>query len=193
MSFKAMGQVWRMGAASVVAGVMLAAPGCVRVPPPLDVSADPRLPRVVEAFEATITEMKTQSPHTWYSGWSGNFWVQTLGGNNRGLCYQWQTEVYLRVTPRIRDLHLDTIGIALDKGKPTEHHAVLVYDPARIPDPYVIPAMTPPRPGWILDGWSRGKPDIYLVEDWIRTFEPKGKLEIENIRGDDGVEIRVER
>lgn len=164
---------------------------CAPVPPPLDLSRDPRLTEVQTLFARTVDDINDRSDHDWHTGWTGNVAVHLSGKRWRGLCYQWQGEVYRRITPGVRRLGLETIGVTLDRGKWTEHHAVLVYDPLAIPDAFAIPAMPPPRPGWVLDAWARGKPDIYLLDDWVKAHGARRRLEVRRVLGDDLKPIEV--
>jgi len=164
---------------------------CAPVPPPLDHSRDPRLVEVQALFARTVSDITKRDDQQWQRGWTGNMAVHLSGKRWRGLCYQWQGEVYRLITPGVRQLGLETIGVTLDRGKMTEHHAVLVFDPMAVPDALAIPAMPPPRPGWVLDAWARGKPDIYLLDDWVQAHGARRRLEVRRVLGDDLKPIEV--
>jgi len=164
---------------------------CAPVPPPLDLSRDPRLGEVQALFARAVTDITQRDDQHWHRGWTGNVAVHLSGKRRRGLCYHWQGEVYRLITPGVRRLGLDTIGVTLDRGKMTEHHAVLVFDPVAVPDALAIPAMPPPRPGWVLDAWARGQPDIFPLDDWVKAHGARRRLEVRRVLGDDLKPIEV--
>lgn len=127
---------------------------------------------------------------TWHSGWTGNFAAITLPGKHAGVCTDWQELAYLSVCRATAALQWDVRLVRINGASPLEHNAVVVFDPDRIDAAHITQA-GPDDPAYILDGWPRGKADVYRVSDWIRTqgltvrpmevFDPQHEIEL---RGD---------
>lgn len=122
---------------------------------------------VREAYARRVAELNHSTDEDWYSGWMGNFWVNWNGGERRGLCYQWQAAIYPAVAAAAREVGWDAVGICLNEDRSSEHHAVIVFDPALIRAEELLEA-SPPRPAYVFDAWRRGEPDIFLLDDWLR-------------------------
>lgn len=145
--------------------------GCYGPPPPLAAGDPPQLRAIQDAFTAAVRRAKTSDAESWYSGWYGNVWVNTAGGNNRGLCWHWQQMVYEGVVETVGRLGWDATGVALNTGTASEHHAVLVFDPMVIEREKILTA-TRPRQVWVLDGWRRGEADLWRMDEWIDSTTP---------------------
>ncbi|HHC71817.1 MAG TPA: hypothetical protein ENK54_02890 [Thiotrichales bacterium] len=138
--------------------------GCVTPPPPLERPPSP-LAEIASAFRETVEAIREEPDLHWHNGWMGNLWINTVGGANRGLCYQWQRRVYLGVLPTVRRVGWRAVGIVINRGTLHEHHAVVVFDERRIPLDTVL--ARPDQAIWVLDAWRRGEPDIWPLELWL--------------------------
>lgn len=138
---------------------------CHGAPPPLTAADPPQLHEIQRAF-VRVVEATESGEASWHSGWHGNVMVNVFGGRNQGLCWQWQQMVYEGVVNTVGAVGWDATGVALDTGTGSEHHAVLVWDPRKIKREDILTARRP-RPVWVLDGWRRGAPDIWQIDQWI--------------------------
>ncbi len=139
--------------------------GCASAP--LAAITDPKLAQIQTAFEKTVRQAHTNPDVDWLSGWSGNAWVNMVGGSNRGLCYQWRDLVYAGVLPTVRRVGWTAKGIVISQGTINEHHAVVVFDPRRLPLMDVLSASVR-QPAYVLDAWRRGRADIYPLHTWLQ-------------------------
>ena len=140
--------------------------GCAAGPTRPSAMPDAPLARIHAAFEETIAAAHNDSRTTWRSGWLGNAWVNLRGDPNIGLCYQWRDLVYHGVQPTVRQEGWEATGIVISRGTNNEHHAVVVYDPARISENGVMSA-TASQPVYVLDAWRNGRADIYPISVWL--------------------------
>jgi hypothetical protein len=124
----------------------------------------PELTSIHRAMRQTIDRLEADPRYEWVSGFWGNIKVNSLGGPTRGLCYEWQEVIYAGVTPTLRDVGWHATGVAVNEGRPGEHHAVVVYDPRIVPEDQLL---TRPTAAYVLDAWKRGEPDIYRLSDWL--------------------------
>lgn len=141
--------------------------GCASVPPMTPSQhGRPQLVEIHRAFERTLEAARHDPEVRWRSGWTGNVIVNTLPGNDRGLCYEWQRLVYGGVLPTVKRVGWHANGIVINKGTRHEHHAVVVFDPAVSNQDRILsdPAA---NPAWVLDAWRRGQADVFTVEQWI--------------------------
>ncbi len=138
--------------------------GCMR---PIDATGHPTLSQIQAAFNQVVAEIHARADETWHADWYGNFIVGVRGGDTRGLCWHWQEAVYTGMKPRVHQLGWAIDGIAMNADEPTEHHAVIVYNPRVIRRSEIFDYPTP-RPVWVLDAWQHGKPEIYLFDDWLK-------------------------
>jgi hypothetical protein len=127
---------------------------------------EPELRTIHRAFEEAIEEADADPSSSWYSGVAGNFWVNLWGRSNYGLCYQWQEMVFAGVRSTVRSLDWETCGIQVNGGTMHEHHAVLVFDPQLVRTDHLL-GPPPAEPVYVLDGWRRGRADIYRLVDWL--------------------------
>lgn len=144
---------------------------CASEPTPIGPHADPALVAIRDEYSLLVSELRADD---WHSGWMGNTAVNVLGGNESGLCWQWQRVVYERVRPIARSLGWDAIGIVVNDELPGVHRAVIVFDPARTPrtalalrvSPQAAPAGPAPA-AYVLDPWRRAEPDVFDLDDWL--------------------------
>ena len=54
----------------------------------------------------------------------------------------------------------------MNEGRSGEHHAVVVYDPRVVAEPDLL---SRPEASFVLDAWRRGKADVYLLSEWLKT------------------------
>lgn len=127
---------------------------------------EPALAQIQTAFEKTVRQAHAHGDVAWVSGWSGNAWVNMAGGSNYGLCYQWRDLVYAGVLPTVRATGWEAKGIVINQGTVNEHHAVVVFDPRRLPLEKVLSAGMR-QPAYVLDAWRRGRADIYPLHAWL--------------------------
>lgn len=147
--------------------VSLLTSGCVTTPLPPTAMTDPGLMQIQAAFEHTVRQARSDPQVAWFSGWSGNAWVNLAGGSHHGLCYQWRDLVYAGVLPTVRRVGWTAKGIVISQGTVNEHHAVVVFDPRRLPLEAVLSAPAQ-QPAYVLDAWRRGQADIYPLQTWLR-------------------------
>lgn len=163
---------------------------CAHLPPPIDPAAapDPEIIPIAASFERTVTRLLGDDDTDWRSGWTGNIFVNMSDGDDRGLCHHWRDAVYQGVLFDVRAQGWTTRGIVVNKACQGEHHAVLVYRPGLAPHD-LLP--DPPESGvYVLDAWRRGRPDIYTLDDWIKTI---GTILAPPALTDVGAEIRQRR
>jgi len=127
----------------------------------------PALQQIEAAFARTVDAANNDPQRSWHSGWIGNMWVNFRREDNEGLCYQWKNLVYAGVAPTVRKVGWGVTGIVINQGTAHEHHAVLVYDPARSNRATLLSDPTHQR-AFVLDAWRRGRPDIYPLADWLK-------------------------
>ncbi len=141
--------------------------GCASAPLLSSAIADPKLVEIQAAFEKTVRQAHTHPDVAWLSGWSGNAWVNVAGGSRYGLCYQWRDLVYAGVLPTVRRVGWAAKGIVISQGTVNEHHAVVVFDPQRLPLEKVLSASVQ-QPAYVLDAWRRGRADLYPLHTWLQ-------------------------
>ncbi len=141
--------------------------GCATAPLASTAITDPKLAQIQAAFERTVRQAHANPDVDWLSGWSGNAWVNMAGGSNYGLCYQWRDLVYAGVLPTVRRVGWAAKGIVISQGTINEHHAVVVFDPRRLPLKQVLSASVR-QPAYVLDAWRRGRADIYPLHTWLQ-------------------------
>lgn len=140
--------------------------GCGHAPLRPDHLGDPALVPIRAAFEHTLAEARADPAVAWQSGWLGNASINLFGGTRRGLCYEWRNLVYDGVIDAVRGVGWDATGVVVSKGTYSEHSAVVVYDPRRVPLDEILTA-DPGRPVYVLDAWRRGEADIYPMRAWL--------------------------
>jgi hypothetical protein len=141
--------------------------GCTNQPLRPDALPEPELLTIQQAFERTVAQAHRDQKIDWVSGWIGNAQINLLGGDRRGLCYEWRNLVYDGVLPTLRRVGWDATGVVLSKNTYSEHSAVVVYDPKRIRLHQILSA-TEKQPVYVLDAWRRGQADIYPMCEWLR-------------------------
>lgn len=157
-----------VAAAGVVCAAWVFAGGCSRGPTPTRTDIDPDLAKIAAVYAATVEGLHRRRGETWYHGWHGNILPNTLGETfgQKGLCYQWQEEVWRGVQPALKETGWRGVGIAANVGHWTEHHVVAVYDPVRIGREEILTRASP-RPVWVLDPWHTGRAEVYTLEEWL--------------------------
>lgn len=145
----------------------LLASACMVQPIKRENLRDPAIGVIREAFVQLLKRAKSDPKHDWHNGRTGNMVVNTVGGNNVGLCYQWQELVYVGIQPALRKTGWRALGVSINKGTYFEHHAVVVFNPKKInPDTLL---QHPGQAGvYVLDPWESGKPYIYTLADWLQ-------------------------
>jgi hypothetical protein len=146
--------------------VVLPLLGCGHAPLRPDQLGDPALVPIRAAFERTLAEARADPAVSWQSGWLGNASINLFGGTRRGLCYEWRNLIYDGVIEAVHRVGWDATGVVISKGTYSEHSAVVVYDPRRIPLDEILSA-DPGRPVYVLDAWRRGDADIYPMRAWL--------------------------
>lgn len=130
---------------------------------------DPTLQTIHAAYANLIDTLHRDPATAWHAGWQGNAMVHLLPGKHLGLCFDWQREVYFGLRERIAAEGWRTVPIAVRVGSMREHHAVLIFDPKRVP--LRLPDIARPHtPAFVLDPWQSGKPDIYSMHAWLRPY-----------------------
>jgi len=140
--------------------------GCGTTAPLADHTLDPKLASIHTALENVVRACREDQNQDWYSGWTGNMWVNFRKGPARGLCYHWQSSVYEGVLPVVHDVGWEAGGMVINGDTYLEHHVVLVFDPTRIHYDEILETQAP-RPVYVLDAWRRGEPDIFTLDDWL--------------------------
>ena len=128
---------------------------------------DPALTRIHQAFVTTVNRAQSDSQRAWQNGRLGNMVVNIIGGENVGLCYQWQELVYVGIQPALRQTGWQARGISINKGTFFEHHAVVVYNP-NISSPDTLLQKPDQQGVYVLDPWESGKANIYTLSDWLK-------------------------
>jgi hypothetical protein len=147
--------------------LLLTLSGCVILPLHHDSIEDPALLEIKTAFANTVEQILNDPEQQWTSGWLGNMWVNFHGDNNRGLCYEWKYRVHAGVIETVAGVNWQATGIVINQGAAHEHHAVIVFDPARISEKDLLSASRK-QPVYVLDAWRHGKADIYHLTDWLQ-------------------------
>ncbi len=140
-------------------------------PRPLEPASirDPSLRSIHAEYAELVEALRTDPETTWHAGWRGNALVHLLPGRHLGLCGDWQHEVYSGLRERIADEGWRAVPIAVRVGSMREHHAVLIYDPQRVP--LRLPDIAhSSAPAFVLDPWMHGSPDIYSMHAWLRPY-----------------------
>lgn len=157
--------------------------GC-HLPTPLREIDDPRVARVHDAYARSVGAMLASSDEDWYSGWAGNIWCNSWGGNRRGLCYEWQARTYEAVREVAPAEDLDAVGIMRDRDRSSEHHAVLLFARATTTGPQLLEAR-PPRAAWVLDPWRYGRADVFTLDEWLGVESSwRGRVEFEDLEAE---------
>jgi len=129
--------------------------------------AEPAMQAIQQAYRKTVTEALNDPNENWTSGWAGNMWINFWGANNLGLCYHWKYRVHAGVKETVHAQQWALSGIVINRGTSNEHHAVVVYDPARINADAILSASNL-QPVYVLDPWRQGQADIYHIQDWLK-------------------------
>ncbi|HLO42379.1 MAG TPA: hypothetical protein VK176_15260 [Phycisphaerales bacterium] len=146
--------------------------------PPGEIAGHP-LKTINDAFIKAVEDAHADPDITWHSGWMGNTLVNALGGNNKGLCTDWQELIYNAVAPVARKHGWEATGITVDENNRWEHHAVVIYDPRKVRWENLLEK---PDGAYVLDGWLRGRPDTYPLGLWIRTeLDNHGIVQLEDL------------
>jgi len=135
---------------------------------------DPALARIQAEFERIVAEAHADPDVEWTYGWAGNSAAKAAGdGSVRGLCYEWEELIHPRILPVCKDVGWEASGITLNFGWFSEHHSVVVWDPARVARDELLDT---PDSAWVLDAWQRAQADVYRLSDWLDlpwiVFEP---------------------
>lgn len=156
----------RRGALALVL-LVLALPGCHSGPTPVGFLPDPGLRVIAARYRAVVDGLHARPDETWHHNWTGNILPNTVGGGHKGLCFEWQEEVWKGVQPALRQTGWRGVGLQANVGRWTEHHVVVVYDPARTGREKLLGDPTPIA--WVLDPWHTGRAEVYTLTDWRRT------------------------
>lgn len=150
---------------------VLSAWGCI--PPSIPRSSnDPiALQEIRTVYEKLVDEANNDPHVTWHSSWTGNMIVNQLGGEHRGLCYQWQDYVYHGVKSTVDRVGWSVTGLTVNEGNGFEHHCVIVWDPKVIRQDQIL-AKRGFRPVYVLDAWHDGKADVHWIDAWLDSQLP---------------------
>jgi len=161
-----------VGKFSLVCGVLsfLLLAGCsgVSTPPEprLVEHPLPELNVIQKKFDQVVADVYKREGEVWHHGTFGNYIIYWNGGNNRGWCFEWQSVVYRNMIETIRGAGWEAAKINVGVGTAKEHHVVLVYDP-EVHNLESIQKEPFGAQAWVLDAWYHGRPDIYLLKDWL--------------------------
>lgn len=151
-----------------ISGALLSG-GC-STPHPIahDSITNPQLRMIVDSFEETISYAHHHPIEEWHAGAFGNMMVNGFSGDNYGLCYHWQELVWHGVIDTVREVGWAGTGVAINLDTSNEHHGVAVFDP-RIVDEADILSPEHAFDVYVLDGWKRGRADVYHLRDWVEV------------------------
>lgn len=190
--------------------------GCHTKPTPVDravVTAEPAISSIVYRYERVVDDLSNSDTESWHHNWTGNIVPNTLGGRHKGLCFEWQERVWAEIAPTVKRVGWKGVGLAANRDHWTEHHVIVVYDPARIhagellspplaagenddwaPKPGPKAARLDPKaPAWVLDPWHTGTPAVYTLKEWLThgtaewfevTLEGLGGLTLQQTTGE---------
>lgn len=156
-------------------GIPLLCVGCSARPTPIT-QTETRLDQVVSAYKNVTVGAKEDQHHVWHSGWTGNLRVRLDStGRHRGLCWEWVLLVYPAVRDAAANCGLGVGTVSKHVGSPTEHHAVIVFDPCLVPAAEAplgefggVPPPFASGPVWVLDPWRTGQADVFYLGDWLQ-------------------------
>ena len=126
----------------------------------------PALQRIDEVYRGVVEEAYADPEVEWENGWYGNYLVHLDRDKRRGLCWEWQELVFARVHPIATQVGWGIVGITINNGSFSEHHAVVVYDRARASQDDILRDDGSPH-AWVLDAWANGRAEIFRVSEWI--------------------------
>ncbi|NOY65901.1 MAG: hypothetical protein GXP13_00645 [Gammaproteobacteria bacterium] len=125
-----------------------------------------KLLEIQAAYISTIKQANLDSQKRWQHGRLGNITVNLEGKPYVGLCYHWQEIVYVGIQKSIKSTGWRATGIAINEGTFMEHHAVLVYDPARLAFNQIFNKKNNMK-SYVFDPWKSGKPQVYTLKNWL--------------------------
>jgi hypothetical protein len=125
------------------------------------------LTQIYNIYSKAVEATRYDNTRKWRNGAVGNIWINTFGGENYGLCYQWQNYIYKQTLSTIQDVGWISSGIVINKGTDWEHHAVIVYDPRKINKNKILDNESADQI-YVLDPWRTGNADIYTLENWLK-------------------------
>lgn len=164
--------------------------GCASAPIDPAATGEPGLVAIHGALVEAVEWARTNPDTAWTSGWTGNAVVNATDESTLGLCHEWQELVWDVAQPVAARVGWRADGIAINVGTWSEHHAVVVWDPARIGRDALLGAPAD-APAYVLDPWRRGEPDVWTVAAWIdiplMMMEPP---ELEDLTAEYGVAPR---
>lgn len=153
---------------------------------------DPALLRIADAWTAAVDAAHDDPDTEWHAGWGGNFAV-ALGGEKRnaGKCTEWQELAYRAVRDVAPQVGWKAMMARINGQGPFEHDAVVVFDPSVLTVDHLF-YIKPDDPAFVLDGWLRGKADVYPLYEWTQNH---GVLyrQLEVFCGDAEIRLRGER
>ncbi len=153
---------------------------------------DPALVRIVDAWSDAVDAAHRDPDTEWHAGWGGNFAV-ALGGEKRnaGRCTEWQELAYRAVRDVAPAVGWRVMMARINGQGPFEHDAVVVFDPEVLTVEHLF-FVEPGDPAYILDGWVRGKADVYTLHEWSQNH---GVLyrQLEVFCGDAEIKLRGEK
>lgn len=150
-----------------LAGLLLAGfglvGGCADRTISVEEMREPQLRAIHAAMVRTIERAEADSTVKWHCGWTGNIAVNA-SETDLGLCYQWRDLIWEGVYDTVKQQGWDATGVTISRGTWLEHHGVLVWDPKVITRDQLLIRTTQ---SYVLDGWARGKADVYRLDQWI--------------------------
>lgn len=137
---------------------------------------DPALSEIVNAYKDAVRRAHDDPDVDWHAGWLGNLWVNFSGRRDAGLCWEWRDLVDGAVRPAAKAHGWEVLGIHVFRGTPSEHNAVVVFDPRQVRRDTLLPKDSrgdllrragPPAAAWVLDPWRSGKARVYALDEWV--------------------------
>jgi hypothetical protein len=122
---------------------------------------------IIQAYTETVRRAHDDDKYTWDNGRFGNILVNLDADSRRGLCFHWQKWVYIGIQPALANSDWKATGIAINEGSFFEHHAVLVYHPAKTSLDNILKNHDKLF-SYVLDPWSSGEARVYSLNDWLQ-------------------------
>jgi len=122
---------------------------------------------ILQAYQETVRLANADEDYSWNHGRLGNILVNLDTESRRGLCFHWQKKVYIGIQPALVTSGWQATGIAINEGNFFEHHAVLVYDPAKTHLDNILETSNKSII-YVLDPWSSGEARVYSLDSWLQ-------------------------
>ena len=122
---------------------------------------------IMQAYQKTVRQAHADDQYQWNNGRLGNILVNLDADSHRGLCFHWQKMVYIGIQAALVKSGWKATGIAINEGSFFEHHAVLVYDPAKTRLNNILVNSNKSN-SYVLDPWSSGEARVYSLDNWLQ-------------------------